>query len=194
MTVVLHQNLKKTLWKNGLGFTTELAVSPPGATLLDFDWRVSFAEMNEDSEFSKFEGYERVLSIVEGRGLFINNNKLEPFVPHYFSGETTVRARLVDGPIVDVGAIWKRGRFQVKLSRLNERDFSDPQINEKLSAGSPTSVRLLFLISGSLQVSVGREPTTLTPRDAVYWKGPSTRLIIYGATRPSVALIEIERV
>ena len=29
-------------WKNGGGETTEIAVSPPGAGLDDFDWRVAW--------------------------------------------------------------------------------------------------------------------------------------------------------
>src|SRR5580693_9452195 len=55
-----------TPWRNGGGITREIAAWPPGATLTDFDWRVSMAAVREAGPFSHFPGIDRVLTIVEG--------------------------------------------------------------------------------------------------------------------------------
>jgi environmental stress-induced protein Ves len=55
-------------WKNGGGQTTEIAVSA-GASLADFDWRVSIAEINADGPFSAFAGVDRTLVLLSGAGV-----------------------------------------------------------------------------------------------------------------------------
>ena len=42
-------------WKNGGGVTREVAAHPAGASLEDFDWRVSTAEVRAAGPFSGFE-------------------------------------------------------------------------------------------------------------------------------------------
>jgi len=49
-------------WKNGGGTTTEIAVAPEGASLNDFDWRISMAHVGADGPFSSFPGIDRTLS------------------------------------------------------------------------------------------------------------------------------------
>jgi hypothetical protein len=56
-------------WKNGGGVTREVAAYPPGAGLADFAWRVSFAEVGEGGPFSVFEGADRIITLVAGRGI-----------------------------------------------------------------------------------------------------------------------------
>jgi environmental stress-induced protein Ves len=43
--VVRASDCRTTAWKNGGGSTTEIAVQPAGASLDDFDWRVSMARV-----------------------------------------------------------------------------------------------------------------------------------------------------
>lgn len=50
----LH-DFQKMPWKNGLGFTLEIARKPSAETD-DFDWRVSMADVENDGEFSYFSG------------------------------------------------------------------------------------------------------------------------------------------
>ena len=56
-------------WKNGGGETAEIAVSPPGAALDAFDWRLSMAKVETDGPFSAFPGIDRTLAILEGEGI-----------------------------------------------------------------------------------------------------------------------------
>ena len=46
-------------WKNGLGVTAQIAIHPPGATLADFTWRISSAEVRGSNPFSNFAGTPR---------------------------------------------------------------------------------------------------------------------------------------
>ena len=53
-------------WKNGGGTTREVAVSPEGAGLDDFAWRISLAELHEAGAFSSYPGVSRTLLLLEG--------------------------------------------------------------------------------------------------------------------------------
>ena len=53
-------------WKNGGGITREIAASPDGAALDAFDWRVSMAEVAAAGPFSRFEGVDRILTVLTG--------------------------------------------------------------------------------------------------------------------------------
>ena len=66
--LIQYASLRPTPWKNGGGVTTELAMSPPGAGLDNFDWRVSLASIAEDGPFSQFPGVDRTLVMVAGDG------------------------------------------------------------------------------------------------------------------------------
>ena len=54
-------------WKNGGGVTREVAVSPAGSSLDDFDWRVSVADIRAAGPFSRFPGIERQMAVLSGR-------------------------------------------------------------------------------------------------------------------------------
>src|SRR5690606_24981691 len=50
-------------WKNGGGTTLQLAISPKGASLEDFAWRISSAQVAVDGAFSSFPGADRSLAV-----------------------------------------------------------------------------------------------------------------------------------
>ncbi|MGB7479405.1 MAG: HutD family protein, partial [Burkholderiaceae bacterium] len=87
-------------WKNGGGVTTELAIAPAGASLDDFDWRISSAEVCAAGPFSGFDGIERSLAILDGAGLRLRIDGdtevvLRPDIaPFAFAGERPVEAEL----------------------------------------------------------------------------------------------------
>ncbi|MDP1908248.1 MAG: HutD family protein, partial [Hyphomicrobium sp.] len=43
MRILRAKDYRRMPWKNGGGETTEIAISPEGAALDSFDWRVSMA-------------------------------------------------------------------------------------------------------------------------------------------------------
>ena len=50
-------------WKNG-GDTAISRVVPPGASLDDFDWRLSLAQVDRDGPFSRFDNVDRTLVLL----------------------------------------------------------------------------------------------------------------------------------
>ena len=65
--VLRTADYRRMRWKNGGGWTTELAVSPePGADA--FDWRISIAEIESDGAFSTFPLCDRWIALLEGNG------------------------------------------------------------------------------------------------------------------------------
>lgn len=48
MKVLRSAAYQRMPWKNGGGETTEIIISPQGAALSDFDWRISMALVNAD--------------------------------------------------------------------------------------------------------------------------------------------------
>ncbi|AUW59770.1 hypothetical protein C1T17_18510 [Sphingobium sp. SCG-1] len=54
-------------WRNGRGLTRQVAVFPPGASLEDFKWRASIAEISKPGSFSAFLGIVRMLSVLDGQ-------------------------------------------------------------------------------------------------------------------------------
>ena len=68
MRILRAESYRRMPWKNGGGETTEIAVSPEGAGLDDFDWRVSMARVESSGPFSLFAGIDRTLAILEGEG------------------------------------------------------------------------------------------------------------------------------
>ena len=111
-------------WKNGGGTTTEIAVSPEGAALDDFDWRVSMARVEQDGPFSAFPGIDRTLSILEGEGVILNVSDRIPFgltkasEPLPFPADVPTRANLIAGPIVDLNVMSRRARMVHSVERM----------------------------------------------------------------------------
>jgi environmental stress-induced protein Ves len=110
-------------WKNGGGETTEILVSPEGAGLDAFDWRVSIARIGTDGPFSVFAQIDRTLCLIDGEGLALTvAGKPEVVLgpespPLAFPGDVAVAARLVDGPVTDLNVMTRRGRWRHELAR-----------------------------------------------------------------------------
>ncbi len=112
-------------WKNGGGTTTEIAVSPEGAGLDDFDWRVSMARVETGGPFSAFAGIERTLCVLEGEGLALDVAGRAPAIlsretaPYSFPADLPTSASLTAGPITDLNVMTRRGRLNHHVERLD---------------------------------------------------------------------------
>ena len=117
MRIIRAGDCKTTPWRNGGGSTTEIAIGPPGASLDDFDWRISMARVASDGPFSDFAGIDRTLAVVKGNGLVLTTGKNAPVIlssgayPVSFSGDASTSARLTAGEITDLNVMTRRGRF-----------------------------------------------------------------------------------
>jgi environmental stress-induced protein Ves len=111
-------------WKNGGGTTTEMAVSPDGAGLDEFDWRMSMARVEGSGPFSSFAGIDRTLSVLEGEGIVLDvagqpAARLTPAsAPFSFAADLPTSAALIAGPITDLNVMTRRGRVLHSVERL----------------------------------------------------------------------------
>ncbi|WP_394700834.1 HutD family protein [uncultured Cohaesibacter sp.] len=111
-------------WKNGKGETVEIAISPEGAALSEFDWRLSMASVTEPGPFSPFPGIARVLAIVSGGGLQLILSGREVRVERHgqaiaFSGTETVTSVPFDGPVRDLNLMVREDRYLAAIERLS---------------------------------------------------------------------------
>lgn len=148
-------------WKNGGGTTWEVAISPAGASLDDFDWRISMARVETDGPFSAFPGVDRGFAVLEGEGIALAVGgaaaaELRPGDPPFaFSADLPTAARLLGGPITDLNVMTRRARFSQELRRV------DLVAGQRLDL--PDSGGLLLLASGELAAA----GEVLGPRDAL---------------------------
>jgi environmental stress-induced protein Ves len=111
-------------WKNGGGETAEVLIWPAGATLDDFDWRLSMARVEADGPFSAFPGIDRTLAVLEGEGirLVVGDDSAVTLTqdspPFAFAADRPAAADLVGGPIVDLNMMSRRGRVAHTMTRL----------------------------------------------------------------------------
>jgi environmental stress-induced protein Ves len=160
--IIRASDCKTTPWKNGGGSTTEIAISPAGASLEAFDWRVSMARVASDGPFSDFPDIDRTLAVVKGNGLVLTIGDNAPVTlssganPIRFSGDTPTSARLTAGEIVDLNVMTRRGRFHHRLLRVTTSvsyDFAEDDIAIVLS------------LDGMATVNCERDSATLADGD-----------------------------
>jgi environmental stress-induced protein Ves len=115
MTIVPFAELKAVPWKNGLGVTREIIVEPAGATMNDFLWRVSIADVDTASPFSRFPGVDRTIVLLDGDGFTMtldgdrDHALTTACVPIAFPGEAVVEVALAGDATRDFNLMLRRG-------------------------------------------------------------------------------------
>jgi hypothetical protein len=107
-------------WKNGGGTTRDIIVSPPGASLDDFDWRLSLAQVDRDGPFSRFEGVDRTLVLLTGVMTLHEQARRVELVRHEpvtFEGERSIDATVAGGATLDFNVMTRRGRARHAVRR-----------------------------------------------------------------------------
>lgn len=109
-------------WKNGGGSTEEIT-RDAGEGLEGFGWRLSIADIGESGGFSRFDGYQRIISVLQGAGMSLqvdgaSTRALLPFDAYAFKGQSTVSCTLIDGPIRDFNLIYAPDRYTARLQWL----------------------------------------------------------------------------
>ena len=149
LTVLRAADYPRMPWKNGGGSTEEIT-RDAGEGLVGFGWRLSIADIGESGGFSQFEGYQRIISVLQGAGMNLqvdgaHTRALLPFDAFAFRGESAVSCTLLDGPIRDFNLIYAPDRYRARL--------------QWLAATTPqrffTSATTVLVFSASEQVHVG---------------------------------------
>lgn len=124
-TVLDPAGYRRTPWKNGGGVTIDIAAAyRPGAAAGGWDgmlWRFGRTRIEQPGPFSDLSGYDRILAVVEGRGLVLHPKfraPIEvhaPFVPAHFPGEWAIVSELTAGPVGVLNLMADRLLFKIDL-------------------------------------------------------------------------------
>ncbi len=184
--VVSLDALASTPWKNGGGSTRTLAVYPPGASLKDFVWRVSLAEVAGSGPFSSFPGIDRMIALWSGNGMLLESperpaHRLDrQLEPHEFAGEIRVQATLLAGLTTDFNLMVRRDAATATLLRC-DREAMLPQADELL----------LVCRNGSFQINHhGEELRTLSAEQMLHVSAPDDGLHL-SPIQPSSVLLRV---
>jgi hypothetical protein len=147
-------------WKNGAGSTLEIA-RDRGQGLEGFGWRLSIADIGESGGFSTFDGYQRIISVLEGDGMQLQvdgtlSRPLRAFDPFAFAGASRVDCRLLGGPIRDFNLIYAPQLLGARLQWL--------RVEGELRLFSSAASLLLFAADGGLRASHGGAPAQVLGR------------------------------
>ncbi|WP_216071308.1 HutD family protein, partial [Acinetobacter baumannii] len=112
----------KMLWKNGAGFTLEIARSQGEA---DFEWRISMADVSTSGPFSLFPNKQRIISVLDGQGIVLHVDELPAKTLNQgdifaFHGESQVQSELLEGAIRDLNLIYDPAKFHAHFQWLND--------------------------------------------------------------------------
>lgn len=107
-------------WKNGGGITREVAVFPPGAGMADFGWRVSIADIAAAGPFSRFDGIDRILTVLQGRlQLAVAGQPqailLGPGEQLAFAGDVAVTGTPIGTVVRDLNVMVRRGSWSARI-------------------------------------------------------------------------------
>ncbi|WP_242126659.1 HutD family protein [Sphingobium sp. Sx8-8] len=156
-------------WKNGGGVTSEVVAFPPGAGMEDFDWRISIAEVAEAGPFSRFDGVDRVLTVIEGELALAFEAQAAPVIlddrsrPFAFAADAPVSGAPLDGPVRDLNVMVRRGKARATVERVLARPGTSLEPDH-------AGVVVLIALDGLTIVTSG-EDRVLAPLDAVMTDG-----------------------
>lgn len=183
---------QQMLWKNGAGYTVELARSD-GDSLDAFDWRISMADVKTSGDFSKFNGMQRILTVLEGAGIILNidddSEHLKTLESAQFSGDSTTSCELSNGPIRDFNLIYNpekwRSRYQWIFDSASAEIFS--------------SADLIFIFnqsSESLEIEVDRQIFRLAHQQSLKIEQQKAlkKLVLKSQRLKQICLIELTKI
>lgn len=160
----------KMLWKNGAGYTLEIARNV-GDT--DFDWRISMADVTTSGPFSLFPNKQRIISVLNGQGMVLHVDNLPAKTLKQgdifaFHGESQVHSELVDGVIRDLNLIYDPAKFHARFQRVDGTEaqtfLSSADLIFIFNSGSETEVVIedkAFLLAAHETLKI-EKTTTIT--------------------------------
>ena len=152
-----------TPWKNGGGVTYQVASEPAGASLSDFDWRVSIAQITSSGPFSVFPDVDRILIILGGRlALSVDGQVGALATPRTaaqtFAGDVAAWAMPIGEPVEDLNLMYRRGRFQGEIKQLRAGR------RHKLETGDDL---ILAIVIGGFECNFAKRTINLAHLDAI---------------------------
>lgn len=180
---VLHPaDYRRVPWKNGLGTTLELATDAPepGGP---WTWRMSIADVPARSAFSRFEGVDRQIAVLEGGGMRLWPARDEPCaVPRVggalrFRGEDALEGEPVGAGVRDVNLMVARKAWRAMLRVVRGEAPA-------LSLRADVSIAYLHAASRAVELEADGERMSISPGSLV-----AASWISLGATSADAVLV-----
>ena len=190
LSILRARDRREMPWKNGGGLTSEVIVSPVGASFETFDWRISIATIQTNGPFSELPGIDRRLVLLEGLlALRIQDQapiELSPNGPPVtLAGELPAYAELIAGPVTDLNVMTRRGRFR---STIEAHTLSAPVMVHN------NEVSTVLIATELVDIEYQGLEHKLQPRDAVVLRGASAARLASRAAPAIFYVIEIAEV
>jgi environmental stress-induced protein Ves len=179
-------------WRNGRGFTLEIAREPASGE--DFAWRLSLADIERDGEFSAYPGYRRAIVLVAGERLLLKfrghgSRILDPSRRGArFEGGWKTHCAIPRGRCTDLSLIVRKGsgvgsNSVVRAPRMMRVGSTGRMVMAANLHGA------LFVIAGSVAVSGSSRarPRTLRARDTLLLSPGRQRTLRFHSLEPSAA-------
>lgn len=189
MRIFRAADYRRMPWKNGGGETTEIAVSPEGASVDDFDWRLSMATVASGGPFSVFSGIDRTLAVLDGDGLSLTVEGMGTTeltagsAPLPFPGDAPTGAELIGSTVIDLNIMTRRGRLAHKMRRLD--------VSGAMEIAVAAAELLVFCQRGTCRLAAGPETVALGPLDTVHFGAVPRTLRLEADARARLFLIEL---
>jgi len=186
-------------WKNGAGTTLEVARADD-ATTARMLWRVSIADVVDDGPFSTFDGYRRIISVLDGDGMLltVDNVRSRPLRRHdsfSFDGGAVTNCELLSGPIRDFNVIFASdrivGRMRWAAVRGSEHVESMAETLLVYNAAD-AAVRVEPAADANAEADANAVAVSFEPGDCLRMDGGAgVRLLTSGAPQAVCAIIEL---
>ncbi|ARP89373.1 hypothetical protein CAL14_02890 [Bordetella genomosp. 9] len=155
-------------WKNGGGTTREIVCWPPGAGMDDFLWRISVARIDTGGPFSRFEGVDRIITLLSGSGVVLQGGfdagrhaLTQPLAPFAFPGDVAVDCALQGGACEDLNVMSRRGRVRAAVT-----------VHDRAGTLPAASCGLLLAVGNAWRVQAGDGALRmLQPSGGLWWAG-----------------------
>ncbi len=171
--IINENEYQRMPWRNGLGFTSLIAMHPPESSLAtaSFDWRLELSDIERNVEFSSFPEHERTFTVAHGDGAFLTIDGAAPTTltrssnPFWFDGKSRTHCALTDGKVTAFNVIVRRGAYSAIVQRLTS--------NSEVVASRSSVIMLAYCAAGSGQISHDRTGISLTIGQSILFDPPA---------------------
>jgi environmental stress-induced protein Ves len=191
MRILRSQDYRRMRWKNGGGQTTEIIVSPDGAALDAFAWRVSMAQVASDGPFSLFPNIDRTLAVLSGNGIMLRVDGIGTVdlttvsAPFAFPADVAAGANLLDGPIRDLNVMSRRGAYRHTLTQKS--------VNAPYPLNLEGHTMLLLVEGGDATIQSGTQRETLADGDSIVLDKTDAGAVLTPASSLTLYIAEFRR-
>lgn len=188
MRIVHFRDLPVIPWRNGGGVTRETAVHHDPLLHPDFLWRVSMATVNAPGPFSRFDGIDRTIAVLDGAGIVLTiggrEQALTPTSPPFaFNGETAVGAAIIEGGTTDLNVMTRRGHFSHTMERI--------VVDGTIELVAEAVATILVFMRPTTVSARSHAPIAAEPLDTLIDIGPGTRLKLAADAPVEIVAIRI---